>query len=187
MSVYRRGEVWWYKFTFNGQPIRESAKTSSKTVARSAEHARRRELELGVNKIPKRERVPLFPQAAEVWLVGKSGLAPRSKERYEQCVITLKLDFGRRLICDIDEQDICEFQRRRKAAGVANRTVNYEVGTLRGILKKYRLWGPIADSVRMLRENHNVGRSISAEDEKQLIDSASNSRSAALLPYSFFR
>jgi hypothetical protein len=30
VSVYKRGDVWWYKFVFNGQVIRESAKTNSK-------------------------------------------------------------------------------------------------------------------------------------------------------------
>ena len=47
MSVYRRGQTWWFKFKFSGQAIRESAKTSSKTVAKSAERTRRRELEEG--------------------------------------------------------------------------------------------------------------------------------------------
>jgi hypothetical protein len=37
MSVYKRGDVWWYKFFFNGQLIRESAKTNSRTVAKDAE------------------------------------------------------------------------------------------------------------------------------------------------------
>jgi hypothetical protein len=69
--VYRRGRVWWYKFWFNGQLIRESANSGSKTVAREAEKARRRELELAVNRIPKRERVPLFSLAAQEWLAGK--------------------------------------------------------------------------------------------------------------------
>jgi len=34
MSIYKRGAVYWYKFKFAGQPIRESAKTTSKTVAK---------------------------------------------------------------------------------------------------------------------------------------------------------
>lgn len=34
MSVYKRGNTYWYKFQFNGQIIRESAKTNSKTVRR---------------------------------------------------------------------------------------------------------------------------------------------------------
>lgn len=55
MSVYKRGQTYWYKFLFQGQLIRDSAKTNSKTVAREAERARRRELELAVNRIPKRD------------------------------------------------------------------------------------------------------------------------------------
>jgi hypothetical protein len=34
VSVYKRGEVWWYKFRFGGQMIRESSKSPSKTVAK---------------------------------------------------------------------------------------------------------------------------------------------------------
>jgi hypothetical protein len=42
MSLYRRGNVWWYKFWFNGQLIRESSKSESKTLAKDAERTRRR-------------------------------------------------------------------------------------------------------------------------------------------------
>ena len=45
VSVYRRGDVWWYKFQFGGRMIRESSKSESKTVAKDAERSRRRELE----------------------------------------------------------------------------------------------------------------------------------------------
>jgi hypothetical protein len=45
MAVFKRGGVWWYKFYFAGQFIRESAKSTSKTVAKDAENQRRRELE----------------------------------------------------------------------------------------------------------------------------------------------
>src|SRR4051812_12117534 len=45
MAVYKRGDVWWYEFVFAEKRVRESAKTSSKTVAKEAEKARRRELE----------------------------------------------------------------------------------------------------------------------------------------------
>ena len=182
MSVFRRGNTWWYKFTISGQSIRESAKTNSKTVARGAELARRRELEQAYNHIPKRERVPLFANAAEVWLAGKTGLAPKSTERYEQCLPHLKEEFGKRLVCDLDANDIAEYQRKRLASGVSNRTVNYEVGSLRGILRQFGFWGPIADRVRALPERHDVGRAVSAADEAKLIAAASASRSPALLP-----
>ncbi len=181
MSVFRRGNTWWYKFTINGQTIRESAKTNSKTVARGAELSRRRELEQAYNHIPKRERVPLFSNAADLWLAGKTGLAPKSTERYEQCVPHLKKEFGKRLVCDIDANDVSEYQRRRLITGVSNRTVNYEVGSLRGILRQFGLWSPIADRVRSLPERHDVGRALSAGDETKLIAAASASRSPALL------
>ena len=136
MSLYRRGDVWWYKFSFNGQSIRESSKSESKTVAKDAERARRRELEQAYNRIPKRERVPLFSNAADVWVANKTGLAERSIERYKQCIEHLKKEFGKRLVCDVDANDIAEYRSKRLTAGVSNRTVNYEVGALRGVLRQ---------------------------------------------------
>src|SRR6267143_954043 len=74
---------------------------------------------------PKRERVPLFSNAADVWLAGKTGLAPKSTARYELCVSHLKKEFGKRLVCDIDANGVAEYGWKRLSAGVSNRTVNY--------------------------------------------------------------
>jgi hypothetical protein len=79
MSVYRRGDVWWYKFRFAGQVIRESSKSVSKTVARDAERSRRRELEGSFNCISKPRTAQLFSPAADTWLKAKiAHLSPRS-------------------------------------------------------------------------------------------------------------
>jgi hypothetical protein len=51
MALFKRGGVWWYKFYFAGQPIRESSKATSKTVAKNAEQQRRRELETEFHNI----------------------------------------------------------------------------------------------------------------------------------------
>jgi hypothetical protein len=173
VSLYKRGDVWWYKFSFNGQLIRESSKSDSKTLAKGAEHARRRELEQAYNHIPKRQRMPLFSHAAELWLASKAGLAQRSRERYEQCAEHLKAEYGKGLVCDVDANDVAEYRRKRLAAGVSNRTVNYETGTLRGILRQFGLWGPIADRVKALPERHDVGRAIPPEEETKLLAAAS--------------
>ena len=42
MALLKRGQVWWYKFYFAGQEIRESSKSNSKTVAKNAEQQRGR-------------------------------------------------------------------------------------------------------------------------------------------------
>jgi len=182
MSLYKRGDVWWYKFWFNGQLIRESSKSDSKTVAKDAERARRRELEQAYNHIPKRERMPLFAHAADLWLASKAGLAQSSRTRYAECVGHLKNEFGKRLVCDVDANSIADYRRKRLAAGMSNRTVNYETGSLRGVLRQYGLWGLIADRVKALPERHDVGRAIPPEHESKLLAAASVSRSPALLP-----
>jgi hypothetical protein len=51
MGLFRRGNIWWYEFLFTRRRVRESAKTTSKTVAKQAEKNRRRELERGFNGV----------------------------------------------------------------------------------------------------------------------------------------
>ena len=66
------------------------------------------------------------------------------------------------------------------------RTINYEVGTLRGILKSFGLWGHIADKIETLKEKHDVGRALTRDEEDALINAAGKSRSPALLPLLIF-
>jgi transposase len=139
MSAYKRGGIYWYKFRFDGQLIRESAKTDSKRIATEAERSRRRELELGANGLVKRDR-PLFPRAAENWLAAKTNLTPLGVRYYRQYLSRLIRHFGRRLISDIGVEDIVELQRARKADGLSGRHINAEVGTLRAILRYYGRW-----------------------------------------------
>ncbi|MGB6564781.1 MAG: tyrosine-type recombinase/integrase [Candidatus Binataceae bacterium] len=109
-------------------------------------------------------------------------MQPKSVASYRQYVANLVDEFGGRLICDIGASDIATLQRKRLAAGKAARTVNYEIHTLRGILKHFNLWSQLADQVKNLRERHNVGRAISSEDERKLLDVIGQSPSPALLP-----
>ena len=75
MAIYRPtkdSKIWWYDFIFEGQRVRESAKTRSKTLAKDAERSRRRELEECYNGIKRRDRAKLFSVAADDWLALKS-------------------------------------------------------------------------------------------------------------------
>ena len=120
MSVYKRGETYWFKFLFQGQQIRESARTNSKTVAREAERARRRDLELGLNRIGKRKRTPLFPTAAKEWIEAKVGKSESTLRNYRQYVDSLTSEFKDRLVCDIDIADIRTLQRKRLKQGLGH-------------------------------------------------------------------
>lgn len=182
MALYKRGKVWWFKFHLQGQLIRESAKTNSKTVARDAEHSRRRELEKAINRIAKPLRMPLFSVAGKEWLAGKIGKAASTMRNYQQYVKSLNEELGDRLVCDIGKDDIRALQRKRLAQGLGHRSVNYEIGVLRQILRAYKLWSGLADDVDWLRERENVGKAMSPEDEQKLIAACAKSRSLALLP-----
>jgi len=89
---------------------------------------------------------------------------------------------GDRLVSDIDLNDVVKLQRKRLASGKSPRTINYEVHTLRLILKHFNLWWPLADKVRMLKGERRPGRALSREEESALIGVIRKSGSPALLP-----
>ena len=72
LAVFKRGEVWWYKFYFAGRLIRESSKSTSKTVAKDAEKQRRRELEAGFHNIAdvRQQRIRSLEAIIDEYLVG---------------------------------------------------------------------------------------------------------------------
>ncbi len=182
MGVYKRGGVYWYEFSFQSQRIRESAHASSKTVAREAERARRRELEIGINGLTKPER-PLFVVAAKGWLSAKSGLSSLGLRYYRQYIAKLCRHFSNRLITDISADDIADLQRRRLAEGLSGRQINAEIGTLRAILRHYGRWAYISGRIRMLPQRSDVGRALSQEEEGRILRAIGESRSPALYPF----
>ena len=192
MSVYRPKykvgdqtrtvNVWWYKFRFAGQMIRESSKSQSKTVAKEAERARRRELEESWNQIKRRKLPPLFSLAAADWLKTRTSIAPATERSYKLAISQLTKDFGKQLLCDLSGEDLAAYQTRRKRDGVSNRTVNLELGVLRSILRRNRMWEPIAGDVDFLKESPSPGRALTHEEETVLLDAASRSRCRSLYP-----
>ena len=182
MSLYKRGGVWWYKFKFQGQTIRESTHSGSKEIARTAERDRHRDLERGINRIADREPMPLLRVASERWLAEKAGRAPKTIAGYKQRKAAVVAALGDKLVCDISRNDILEYRAKRLADGFSPRTVNYEMGCLRGILDSYGLWGSVSRKVKRLKENHDIGQAMSYVDEDKLRTLAGASLSPSLLP-----
>ncbi len=171
MSIYKRGDVWWYKFRFAGQMIRESSKSASKTVAKDAERIRRRELEESWNQIKRRTLPPTFERAATAWLdAEKPHLAERTCEIYEVALrCHLKPALGSLLLCDIDASRLASYQARRKGEKASARTLNKELQVLRQILKRHKLWANLQGDVKFEREHNDIGKALSREEEKNLL------------------
>src|SRR5436190_22464683 len=100
----------------------------------------------------KRRAVPkLFSVASEEWLaLKKPALADRSYVIEKANLKHLLPELGQLLITDIEGKDVSCYQQRRLKAGASPKTVNLEIGTLRAILRRNRLWAEIQPDVRIL-------------------------------------
>jgi integrase len=184
---YPGKKTWYYEFYFAGQKVRESAKTHSKTIARRAEQKRRAELEEGYHGLKKRQAPRLFKVAADEWLeMKKPTLAPKSYLIEKTNLSHLLPVFGPKLITDIDGKDVADYQKQRQlkkaddAKGASPKTVNLEIGTLRAILRRYRVWASIQPDVKMLAVTDGVGRAITPDEEAALLSACVASRSRSL-------
>ena len=152
MSVFLRGSTWWYKFQFADRLIRESAKTSSKTVARAAERQRRRELEEGYNNIGDRrdERVQPIAAIAKAYLDDYK-LKHRSGTFAEYAVGHVVRHLGRLLAVDVSTETVKQYQVARLKEKASPKSINEEVGFL------LRLLGERGDAIRaVLRREKNL-------------------------------
>ena len=143
VAIYRRGEVYWYKFRFAGREIRESAKTKLKTLAKKAEEKRRRELEEGYNDLldHRDARVQKLSVVAESYL-NDYVLRHRSEQFARYAIGHLTRHLGDRLVVDISDKTVKTYQNTRLKEAAAPKTINEEVGFL------LRLLGERGDAIR---------------------------------------
>lgn len=120
--------------------------------------------------------------AADLWLKTKSAhLSPRTVTiETTNLEKHLKPVFGDMLVSDIGADQIGAYQSARLKQGAAPKTINLELGTLRAILRKHRLWANIQPDVRMLDSRQSVGCALSPEQEAALLRECRLSRSRSL-------
>ena len=183
MGLYKRGGVWWDEFVFRIQRIRESTGSDSKTLAIRAERQRRRELEESANGVREARRPVLFPVAAKEWMAANQARWSKSNISIQELNLKhLNVHFASMLLADITSQHIGKYQGARQKDGVSNRTINMEVSTLRMMMKAARLWASVSEEVRMLPERHDIGKALSPDEEKRLLEACRKSAQPALYP-----
>ena len=81
MAIYKRGNVYWYKFMWQGKMIRESSKQGNDKVARNMESAHRTSLAKGEVGIREKKLVPTLKefcsQRVEPWAKARFEMACR--------------------------------------------------------------------------------------------------------------
>jgi integrase len=186
MALFRRGEIWWYEFLFARRRVRESAKTTSKTVAKQAEKNRRRELENGFNGIQdnRDERVHSIKELATAYLADYR-LRHKSGVFADYAIRHITRLTGESMAVDITDRTVKAYQTTRLQEGAAPKSINEEVGFL------LRLLGEAGDGIRArlrrqralkLAVNHQVGKAYTPEDKLALLAAAKAARSPAIYP-----
>jgi|SRR5579862_6205678 len=182
MSLFPRGDIWWYEFWFAGQRIRESTKSTSKTIAKQAEKNRRRELEEGLNNIAdqRQERIRTFRDMADDFFKGYKIRLPDSATYAEYAVGHLKRLLGSKMAVDFSETVVTKYQNDRLEEGAAPKTINEEVGFL------LRILGEPGDIIRVrlrkkkmlkLRVRQRIGKAYTEEEKQRMLQEAAKARS----------
>ncbi len=182
MWTIKRGNIWWYGFRFAGRDIRESSKSTSKTIAKKAAEQRYRELVESFNGLESRDqRVRRLEEMSEEYLESFKLRNPRSVKFVSGCLVHLNGLLGLDMVITINQARVEWYQNARKKQGAANKTINEEVGLLLRILRdqgdvlraKMKRAGTLKWRVR-----NNIGKALSHEQQSILIDAADSSLSA---------
>ena len=187
MAVFLRGDVWWYEFWFAGRRVRESTKSPSKTLAKTSEQTRKRELEQGFNNVTdtRQERIRTISDLADEYLIAYKLRHPQSATFAAYAVGHISRVIGSRMFIDCNETVVTSYQNERLAGGAAPKTVNDEVGFL------LRLMGDPGDLLRIRLRKRNllklkvgkpIGKAYSTEEKDRMLTEARKSRSPHIYP-----
>jgi len=131
MAVFKRGKIYWMKFQRDGVEIRESTRTTNKTVALQIEEKRKREVHEGLFGLESSERRKstlkdvLDDYVADYKVKHKSGTAVA-----EYGAKHLKKHLGQRLVLAIDVDAVKKYQTLRLQDGASRATIDTEVSLL---------------------------------------------------------
>jgi integrase len=186
MSLIKRGKIWSYEFVFAGRRIRESAKTTSKTVAKLAEQRRRRELEKGFNGIEdnRDDRIRSVAELASEYLEDYR-LRHKAVTFADYSVRNLIRQLGDLMAVDVGEKTVKAYQTARLKEKAAPKTINEEVGFL------LRILGEAGDAIRArlrrqkllkLAVRRRIGKAYTPEEKEALLAAAKTARSPSIYP-----
>jgi integrase len=188
MAVYRpkrKGAVSKFyvtEFVYQGKRFQESTGACSKAVAREYEKRRKAELERAAAGLPteqKAARIRTVNDVVTPYLAGyRVNHRPKSILFAEGRLAHVTKALGNVVLSDLVDVRIRDYIRNRQSEKASGRTINMELGELsRAIGQPWSLLWP---KVRRLEERKDVGRALSADEQKALLDGLTNRRTPHL-------
>jgi integrase len=198
MSIFKRGNVYWYHFLFNGDHVQRSTKQGNPRVARQIEAAFKTALAKGEVGITERKKAPGFKAAMKAflaWSESEHEAHPATHRRYKVSSIALLSHFGDKPIDRITTEDVEGFktvramesatakgkeQGKRKSTGKRIRpaTLNRELACLKALFNHalksgFTFRNPVS-RVDFLPENNEQTRVLTYDEQGKYLAAATS-------------
>jgi len=176
MGLFKRGQVWWMRFTYNGKQLRRPTETNDKKLAEKIYHkvmtqiaeGKWFEKPLGSDKTVR--------QLLDKYLTGYSARnnTPKTQERDKYTAKLFNTFFGDAILSEIGPKDIADYKAERRNKGRAPSTVNRELGLLGhafNLAIKEWEWLDFNPVARVSRERvfNKIERWLTFEEQEKLL------------------
>lgn len=181
MSIYKRGQVYWYKFMWKGKLVRESTKQGNDKIARQMEAAHRTSLAKGEVGIRDKKPVPTMRSFCE------QRVAPWAKSTFERAApktwlwycfginsVKNSATLGNLKINEIGPELVAQFASERQRDGLQISSINSCLRALRRVLRLAVEWGIVESypKVKFLSGEHRRERVVSTSEESLYLAAA---------------
>jgi integrase len=176
MGLYKRGQAWWMRFTYNGKQIRRPTETTDKKLAERiynkvmGQIAEGKWFEKPIGS-DKTVRDLLNKYLAEY---SARNNTPKTQERDKITVKTFNRFFGDVTLTAISPKDIASYKELRRREGIAPSTINRELGLLGhafNLAVKEWEWIDVNPVARVSRDrvDNKIERWVTFEEQEKLL------------------
>jgi len=179
MGIFKRGPVWWMRFSYQGKQIRKSTETDDRKLAQRIFDKLKGEVAEGTWF----EHLPgegyTFEDLMKKYMTEYSAVnkAPTSHLRDESLNKHLQEHFGEFYLPDITPKMISEYKIKRRNEGASPRTINYELTLMSHAFNlATKEWEIIKDNpvrkVAKEKVRNQIERWLTDDEEKRLMSAS---------------
>jgi len=179
MGIYRRGPVWWMRFSYQGKQVRKSTETDDRKLAQRIFDKLKGEVAEGkwFERLPGEDYT--FEDLIKKYMTEYSSVnkAPTSYIRDKSLSTHLLKCFGKFYLPDITPKMISEYKIKRRNEDASPTTVNHELTLMSHAFNlATKEWEIIKDNpvrkVAKEKERNQIERWLTDDEEKRLMSAS---------------
>jgi len=172
MSIFKRGRIYWYKFMWNSEMVRESTRQTNQNTARQMEAAHRASLAKGEVGIREKKTVPtladFISQRFEPWAEASTS-SKTWIDYYRPGIRTIQTykPLANLRLNEITSEKAADFAAWRQSAGLQVSSIHSSLQVLRRVMRLAAQWGAIevAPLVKMLPGERHREHVVKCDEE----------------------